>query len=68
MASAEQKIEELKKVIAHQADMETLWCTNVGISEFMTQMALRHLHAIVEDEPKRALECKQTYWELESEL
>ncbi len=65
----EKQIKELNKIVSHQAEMESLW-PGVFPSLHLALMgaALRHLHAVIENDWVTAQKSKDVYWELESEL
>lgn len=63
-----EKIAELQKIVDHQAGMESLWLMYPTITEAALMAALRHLHAVIEDDEVSAKEAKKHYWDLESEL
>ncbi len=77
----EEQIKELKEVVKHQANMESLWgCTVVPaensrvlsyamtFQESVLMGALRHIHAVIEGDLEVAEDAKKQYWNLESEL
>lgn len=59
---------ELEDVVKHQAEMQSLWIKNPTATEVILMAALRHLHALIEDDPHMAKICKEFYWDLESDL
>lgn len=61
-------IEELKEIVNHQAEIESLWLLAPTISEHLLMSALRHLHAVIEGDEEMADLYKVAYWYLESEL
>lgn len=66
-------ISELLKIVEHQTNMQTLWTTTredglETVEVAMLRAALRHLHAVIEENAIVAAESKSLYWELESEL
>lgn len=60
--------DELRDTIEHQAGMESLWCRPNTIGEAILQAALRHLHAIVDEDPEIAYLSRQQYWNVDDEL
>lgn len=58
----------LKEIVEHQANMETLWTLHPTITEAALQAALRHLHAIIENDNDLAEFYKHAYWDIESEM
>jgi hypothetical protein len=68
----EADIANLKRVINHQAEMQTLWSEPYGrlptMQETVLKAALRHLHAIVEKDNNLAFKAHKVYWDLESDL
>jgi hypothetical protein len=69
---SEADIANLKRVIEHQANMESLWAEPFGrlptVHETLLKAALRHLHAIIENDQTAAFRAHKIYWDLESEL
>ena len=65
-------LDKIKEVVDHQADMETLWSKPIDrlptMAESALQAALRHLHAVIENQPFIAETYKKAYWEMDSEL
>ena len=59
------KHEELLEIVNHQTEMASLWSINPTAPEAMLQAALRHLHAVIEDDPAEAEAAKKIYWEAE---
>jgi len=65
----EDKLADLKEIVEHQANMETMWLDSPPtIAEAMLQSALRHLHAVIEGDAEMAKLSKENYWDLESEM
>lgn len=60
--------DEIKKILAHQANLESLWLLKPTIGEALLQAALRHLTAVLEGDPAMAKIAKDIYWDVESEL
>lgn len=59
---------ELKRIVEHQANMESLWLLEPSLHEAMLQAALRHLHATIERQYIEAEMAKRKYWDLEEDL
>jgi hypothetical protein len=59
---------DLKAIVEHQANMESLWLDKPTIHEALLQAALRHLHAVIEGDVGIAKVSKDFYWNLESEM
>jgi hypothetical protein len=59
---------DLKAIVEHQANMESLWLAEPTIHEALLQAALRHLHAAIEGDEGVAKVSKDFYWNLESEM
>lgn len=68
MTNLETILQNLKEIVNHQAKMESLWLAHPTLIEAMQQAALRHLHAVIENDPIIAEEFKKAYWELEGNL
>lgn len=68
----ESQIKELKEIVNHQANMESLWAMPIykqpTIMESLLCAALRHLHAVIEGDGRFAAHVKEQYWNLESEI
>lgn len=60
--------DEIKEILEHQAQMESLWLINPTITESILQAALRHLTAVLQGQPVMAKIAKDMYWNVESEL
>lgn len=59
---------ELKAIVDHQSDMETLWSVEdvnetPPVTEDMLRAALRHLHAVIEGDDIVARSAKHHYWD-----
>lgn len=54
--------DEIKEILEHQADMESLWTLDPTITEALLQAALRHLTAVLQGEPVMAKLSKDMYW------
>jgi hypothetical protein len=48
-------------LVLHQAKDESLWCEARTIGEANIQLALRHLHAVIEDDHKAAEQYANKY-------
>lgn len=57
------KEELLKDIVFHQALLESLWPLEPTSTEFILSSALRHLHAVIEDDFELAKIYKNTYWD-----
>ena len=68
----EAQISNLERVVEHQSKMTSIWSEPVDrkrtIQETVLLAALRHLHAIVENDPDTAFLCYRKYWDIDSEL
>ena len=64
----EKIINELKEVCDRQAGIESFWLLNPRIGEYLFMAALRHLHAIVEEDEEAAERAKKKYWNVEEDL
>ena len=62
------KTKELLDIVQHQASLQSLWLMEPTIVEALLQAALRHLHAIIEDDLVAAKRAKDFYWNVEAEL
>lgn len=60
--------DEIKEILEHQANMESLWCFSGTVSESLLQAALRHLTAELQGEPVMAKIAKDQYWHVDDEL
>lgn len=60
--------EELADIVQHQASLESLWLLEPTITEALLMAAIRHLHAVIENNPRAAKAAKEIYWDVESEL
>lgn len=56
---------DLMRIVNHQAEMKSLWFLEPSLPEHHLQMALRHLHAMIEGDPALAEIAKQKYWDAE---
>ena len=59
---------ELAEIVAHQANLESLWLMHPTITEALLMAALRHLHAVIENNPVAAKAAKRIYWNVEDGL
>jgi len=64
--------EELKKVVAHQADMPILWQLPLdrksSTQELALMSALSHIRYLVEGDEHTAQIAKELYWNLEEKI
>lgn len=69
---SEADIQNLLRVINHQANMDSLWAEPFGrkptLEETILRAALRHLHAIVEKDYEAAFRAHRIYWDFERDL
>lgn len=56
---------ELKKIINHQSNMESLWIKPHFVTENILQKALQHIHAVMNGDNDLAEKCKSFYWNME---
>lgn len=64
----EKQMKELAEIVKQQAEMQSFWLSKPTINEHLLQVALRHLHAVIENDPVTAAKMKKEYWDLESEM
>lgn len=69
---SEADLENIIRVINHQANMESLWAEPYGrkptVHETLLKAALRHIHALFEKDNEAAFRAHRIYWDLEKEL
>lgn len=58
----------LEEIANHQANLSILWLAKPTFGEAMLMAALRHLHAVIEDDPEIAEHQKSLYWRIDDEL
>ena len=68
IAGALWRDEQLKEILNHQAEIQSLWLLYPTITEHLLISALRHLHAVIEGDRDAAEAAKKIYWNVESEL
>lgn len=66
------KDQALRLIVLHQSNIECLWGDaedggKVSINEALLRFALRHLHAVIEDDHEYAAKVMPKYWNVESE-
>jgi len=61
-------VAKIKAVVDHQANMECLWVDKPLITEQTLMAALRHLHAVIENDHMEAERSKKQYWHMEPKI
>lgn len=62
------KLQRLKEIVEHQSNLNIWPAEKVRLSEGLLAAALRHLHAVIEDDEVAEKLAKQIYWDVDSEL